>query len=94
MEHVLAKDLLPAEQRALRKGSRGCLDALVIDQALAREAENAKRSLSVCWIDYRKAYDLVPHEWILQTLKVVKAPQLVRRVIEGVMPNWKTDIEV
>ena len=37
-EHVEKRGLLPEEQKALRKGRRGCLDALIIDQAIAAEA--------------------------------------------------------
>ena len=37
MTHVKAKNLLPEEQKALSRGRRGCLDALTIDAAIARE---------------------------------------------------------
>ena len=55
MDHVEAYDLIPHEQKALRKGRRGCLDALVIDAAVAEEAKETRRNLSVGWVDYRKA---------------------------------------
>ena len=32
-------ELLPDEQKALRKSTRGCLDALTIDEAAYREAQ-------------------------------------------------------
>ena len=38
-EHIERRKLLPEEQKALRKGRRGCLDALIIDQAIATEAK-------------------------------------------------------
>ena len=50
------------------------LDALIIDEAVAEEAKKDKRNLSVAWIDYRKAYDLVPHRWIGQILRAMAAP--------------------
>lgn len=62
LDHVTRKDMLPGEQKAMRRGRRGCLDALVIDGATSREAQVHKRSLSTAWFDYRKAYDMVPHE--------------------------------
>ncbi len=61
MAHVVEKRVLPEEQKALRKGRRGCLDALTIDKAVAEEVRVYRRNLSVAWIDYQKAFDLVPH---------------------------------
>ncbi len=45
------------EQKALRKGRRGCLDALTIDKAVAEEVRVYRRNR----IDYQKVFDLVPH---------------------------------
>ncbi len=59
-EYVIGSGILPAEQKALRKGARGCLVVLTIDAAVTEEARKDKRDLSVAWVDYRKAYDLVP----------------------------------
>ncbi len=72
MEHVMTRKLLPPEQKALRSGCRRCLDALIEDAMLAREAQASERDLSVAWIDYRKAYDMVPHRWIRDTLRAVR----------------------
>ena len=30
-----------------------------------------KRSIAVAWIDYRNAYDMVPHSWIVECLKSI-----------------------
>ena len=57
--HVTQKNLIPEEQRALKRRTRSCLDALVIDTAVTREA---RKGLSVAWIDYRKAFDMIPHK--------------------------------
>ncbi len=45
---------------------------MVVDEALAREARSG---LSVAWVDYRKAFDLVPHEWIMAVMKAIRAPK-------------------
>ena len=42
------------------------------------------------WIDYRKAYDMLPHSWILESLSLTKAARNVRDLLEGSMPDWKT----
>lgn len=60
MEHVEKAEIIPKEQKALRKGQRGCLDALAIDATVAMEARMNLRDLAMGWID---SYDLVPHQW-------------------------------
>ena len=58
--HVESRQILPEEQKALRKGRRGCLDALAVDGMAVIESKMSKRNLSVAWIDYRKAFDMIP----------------------------------
>ena len=67
-DHLKDNNLLPEEQKGCRKKSRGTKDQLLIDKSVLREARIKKRCLAMGWIDYRKAYDLVPHSWILEML--------------------------
>ena len=50
-KHSVECELIPQEQRAVHRGRRGCLDALVIDSMVAQEAVKTNRNLSVAWID-------------------------------------------
>ncbi len=93
-QHVEAKRILPAEQKALRKGRRGCLDALVVDAAVAGETKLRRRDLSMGWVDYKKAFDMVPHPWLKQVLKAIRTPREVRKPIGRLIPLWKTIITV
>ena len=43
--HVARVGLLPLEQKALRKGARGCMDALAIDTTVATEVKRGKKNL-------------------------------------------------
>ena len=81
MKHGTDKDLLPEEQKALRKRRRGCLDAIVIDESVALEAKTYRRNLFVAWIDYRKAFDKVPHKLVCMALKSIRTPTQVRRTV-------------
>ncbi len=92
LEHASKCEALPREQKALRKGTRGCLDALTIDQAVADEAKKDRRDLSVAWVDYRKAYDLVPHRWINQVLRAVAVPKPVRETVKQLISKWATNL--
>ena len=88
--HRAVGTLLPEEQRAGVQGRRGCLDALVVDMTLAKEAKLYEQDL----IDFRKAFDVVPHTCITACLEMVQAPEIVRRGLAKVMGKWATNLEI
>ena len=45
------------------------------------------------WIDYQKAYDLVPHSWILEALGMVGVADGIRRLLCRSMTKWTTNLE-
>ena len=54
-------NILPSEQKGCKKGSYGCKDQLLINKMLLENSRTCHRNLSTAWIDYRKAFDSVPH---------------------------------
>ena len=44
----------------------------------------------MAWIDYKKAYDMVPHSWILKCLEMVGAAKNMISIISNSMMYWKT----
>ena len=42
------------------------------------------------WIDYKKAYDMIPHSWILEMLGLVKVADNVKGLLSNSMGDWKT----
>ena len=63
-------DLLPQEQKSCRRNSRVTRDQLLIDKAVMKNCRRRKVGLSKVWIDYRKAYDIVPHSWIKKSMEM------------------------
>ena len=59
--HLDQEKLLPEEQKGCRKGSRRTNDLLYIDKAVIKEVKSGNKNLAMTWIDYKKAYDMVPH---------------------------------
>ena len=47
-------------------------------KAVLRTSRMKKRYLAMGWIDYRKAYDMVPHSWIVEMFKLVKMADNVK----------------
>ena len=89
-DHLQANSLLPDEQKGCRKRSRGTKDQLLIDREVLREARRKNRNLSMAWIDYRKAYDMLPHSWILETLGLIKVAQNIEDLLKRSMGDWRT----
>ena len=59
--HLDQEKLLREKQKGCRKGSRGTNDLLYIDRAVIKEVNSRNKNLAMAWIDYKKAYDMVPH---------------------------------
>ena len=43
------------------KGSRISSDLLYIDRVVIKEVKARNKNLAMAWVDYKKAYDMVPH---------------------------------
>ena len=46
----------------------------------------------MAWIDYVKAYDMVPQSWIINCLKMYKISDEVLNIIETNMKTWRVEL--
>ena len=58
------------EQKGCKRGSYACKDQLLIDKMLLEHCEPKHRNMSMVWIDYRKTFDGVFHNWIIKSLEL------------------------
>ena len=77
------------EQLAMKKGLRGCVDALAVHTMIGQEAKTKESNLAVCWID---SYDLVLHELIRDSLRAIRAPLWIQDIVSRTIPKWSTNI--
>ena len=82
-------DKLPVEQKGCRKKSRGTKDQLLIDKAILCDCRQCH---GMAWIDYKKAYDMVSHFWILESLELVQASDNILKFVKRSMVNWQTEL--
>ena len=94
LTYTYTNDLLPMAQRAMRKGRWGCVDCLLLDQSIGLDAKIMGKPLSVAWIDYEKAYDRVPHKWVMKVLQTIKCPGWIWRSIELFSKHRATVLEL
>ena len=84
-EHLHEEKLLPEGQKGCRKGSRGTNDLLCIDRAVIKEVKSRNKNLAMAWIDYKKAYDMVPHLWIIECLDLLRVAENIKSLLVNSM---------
>ena len=68
------------------------MDNLLIDKAVMLDCHRGKRNLSVAWIDVRKAYDSVDHDWLCAMTNVHRLPVWLSEVIRKLCASWNTKV--
>ena len=89
---IESNDLFPIEQKGCKRGSYGCKDQLLINRMVIENCKSRHRTLSMAWIDYRKAFDSVPHNWIIKTLQLQKISSIIINLLKVNMSFWKTNL--
>ena len=87
--HLDDEKVLPEEQKGCRKGSRGTNDLLCFDRAVIKEVKSRNKNLAMAWIDYKKAYDMVPHYWVVQCLDLFGVAENIKSLLVNSMEKWK-----
>ena len=85
-------NLLPVEQKGCRRNSRGIRDQFLIDKKVPNDCKKRHTSPGMTWIDYKKAYDMIPHSWILESLGLVQVSENIVEFIRKSMKNLNTNL--
>ena len=89
-EHLEWEDLLPIDEKGCKKGSYGCKDQLLTNKAILEDERLQKKNLTTARIDYRKAFDSVPRDWILKCLSIYKISSTIIEFMASNMQQWST----
>ena len=89
---LTSRRLFPDEQKGCCKGSRGTAELLYIDQHILNESKTRRENLAIALIEYKKAYDMVPHSWIINSLKMYKISDEVINFIDKTMKIWRVEL--
>ena len=73
--------MLPKEQKGCRKGLIGINDLLYIDRAVIKAVKSRNKNIAMAWIDYKKAYDMVPHLWIIECLDLLWVAENIKEFV-------------
>ena len=84
--------LLPEEQKGCKRKARGTKDQLMIDKMILKNCRRRLTGLGMAWIDYQKAFDMIPHSWLKNCLEMFKVADNLKTLIGKSMDSWNTDL--
>ena len=87
--HLDQETLSPEEQKGCWKGSSRTNDLLYIDRTVSKEVKSRNKNLAMAWRDYKKAYAMVPHPWIIECLDLFGVAENIKSALANSMEKWK-----
>ena len=91
-QHLESNRLLPSEQKDCRRNSRGTKDQLLIDKMIIGNCKRRLTGLGMAWIDFRKAFNMVPHTWITKYMTMFGVADNMTNLLENSMEQWNTEL--
>ena len=76
-DHCSTNNIITVEQAGGKKGVWGCTKQLLINKMILDEVRSNRRNLFMMWFDYKKAFDSIPHQWLIEALKLAKIPDML-----------------
>jgi len=83
--HLDSVSAIPFQQKGGTYNVKGSKDHLIVDKFVMSEAKRRRKNLYMAWLDVKKAYDSVPHDWILYCLKLFGVHDKIVRFLECAM---------
>lgn len=93
-KHLIQNNILTEEQKGCRRNSKGCKEQVIIDSIIMKQVEKQKRNMVTCYIDYKKAFDSIPHSWLLKVLQIYKIDLHIQNFLRMTMKTWRTAIHL
>ena len=59
-------------------------------KAILQGCKSRKKKICVAWVDYQKAFDSVPHSWIIRSLELVGINDKIISFLKKATIYWKT----
>jgi hypothetical protein len=57
---------------------------------MLQECKRRKKNLCMAWIDYQKAFDRMPHSWVIKSLETIGINTKVTSFTKKVVDYWRT----
>ena len=89
-DHCDLNNIITLEQAAGKKGVWDCVEQLLLNKAVMSKVKKKRGNIFNVWLDYKKAFDSVPHGWLLYALQLAKVPTQLIETIKHLTNQWGT----
>lgn len=93
-QHCQTHQIFEAEQKGCIRAALGCKEQLTIDSVILKQVQKKQKNLNISYIDYSKAFDSVPHDWLLRVLDIYKVCPRIINTLGHLMRQWRTDLKL
>ena len=87
LNHLFQNTLLLNDQKGCREESK---DQLLIDNVFLWNCRRTFKGLAMNWIDYKKAYNMVPNSWRKEAMELAWLADNAKKLLLDDMERWKT----
>ena len=84
--------ILQEEQQGCKRGIRGTKDQLLIDKTVLKDCKKRHTNLSIAWIDYRKAFHLVPDNSVNEYMEIFGIAENLKTFLQKSMQQWRLSL--
>ena len=92
--HINANKVIWNEQKGNASNTYGTIDQLIINKMVIDDVKLKQWNKSTARIDYKKAFDFVPHDWIIETPKIHKFDPITTKFLRKAMNKWKRSLHL
>ena len=93
-DHCEKNNIVTMEQAGGKAKVWGCTEHLLINKMVSDEVISNRRNLCTVWLDYQKAFDSVPHSWLIKALELAKIPTEIINAVKSLTNNWATILRI
>ena len=86
--------MLEKQQKGCIRKTLGANDQLLINKTIAENSKKRQTNLSMAWIDYKKAYDSIPHSWIRKIINIYKISTNIIEFLKQSMKHWTINLNL
>lgn len=93
-DHCDTNNVITVSQNGGKKNVWGTTEQLLLNKTVLKEARSRRRNLTTVWLDYKKAFDSVPHQWLIRSLELAKVPDKIVNIVRKLNKIWSTQVHL